>query len=139
MGGVTELSKLLANLAPSLHPDEFVFLTLPEGAYGDATELKPIASYREPEGLTLVVSQQHAVDAGIRFEGTFRVITLQVHSDLHAVGLTAVVAESLRRVGISANFIAAFHHDHVFVPASRGEDALDTLLELSRSSVRDSV
>jgi len=34
---------------------------------------------------------------------------------LSAVGLTAVFAGALAAAGISANVVAGFHHDHVFV------------------------
>jgi hypothetical protein len=59
-------------------------------------------------------------------------ITLGVQSSLAAIGLTARVAEALTARGISANMIAAFHHDHVFVPWERREEALATLETLSR-------
>jgi hypothetical protein len=54
-----------------------------------------------------------------------------VHSSLEAVGLTAAVAAVLAAAGISANLVAAFHHDHVFVPADRAGEALDRLRRLS--------
>ena len=57
----------------------------------------------------------------------FRRITLGVQSSLEAVGLTAAVAGALTAVGISANVVAAFHHDHVFVPAERAADAMARL------------
>ena len=63
-------------------------------------------------------------------------ITLQVHSSLAAVGLTARVAESLAARGISANMVAAFHHDHVFVPWARRTDALNALAELYKLSTK---
>jgi hypothetical protein len=50
-----------------------------------------------------------------------------VHSSLEAVGLTAAVAGALTAAGISANVVAAFHHDHVFVPADRAEAAMAQL------------
>ena len=58
-------------------------------------------------------------------------ITLQVHSSLTAVGLTARVADALAEAGISANMVAAIHHDHVFVPWERREESLAILHRLS--------
>ena len=58
-------------------------------------------------------------------------ITLGVQSSLAAIGLTARVAEALAARGISANMVAAFHHDHVFVPWERREEALALLRGLS--------
>ena len=52
------------------------------------------------------------------------------------MGLTAVVARTLAAESISANVIAGYHHDHVFVPAERADDALELLAQLvSRVSV----
>jgi hypothetical protein len=62
--------------------------------------------------------------------------TLQVHSSLAAVGLTARVAESLAAHGISANMVAAYHHDHVFVPWARRTDALKILENLSKGHTK---
>ena len=58
-------------------------------------------------------------------------ITLGIHSSLAAIGLTARVSGALAERGISANMIAACHHDHVFVPWARREEAMTALLELS--------
>ena len=63
-------------------------------------------------------------------------ITLQVHSSLAAVGLTARVAESLAERGISANMVAAFHHDHVFVPWPRRAEALIILENLAKGHTK---
>ena len=59
-----------------------------------------------------------------------RCIRLGAHSSLAAVGLTAAVSGRLAERGISANVIAAYHHDYVFVPADRAEEALAALGEL---------
>ncbi len=58
-------------------------------------------------------------------------ITLNVHSALEAVGLTAAVATALTREGISANVVAAYYHDHIFVPEVDAERALEALRALS--------
>jgi hypothetical protein len=60
-------------------------------------------------------------------------ITLRVHSSLAAVGLTAAVAAALSDHGISANVVAAYCHDHIFVPADRAEEALAALRSLQAS------
>jgi hypothetical protein len=58
-------------------------------------------------------------------------ITLNVHSSLAAVGLTAAVSQALAGAGIPANIVAAACHDHVFVPWDRRADALAILHRLS--------
>ena len=78
------------------------------------------ALIREAEGVTLVRPG----------EGWAR-ITLGIHSSLEAVGLTARVSAALTERGISANIVAALHHDHVFVPWERRDEALAVLRGLS--------
>lgn len=130
MKGETDLGKMLATLQPTLRDEEYVFCTVGNGRYGDHSELEPIASFLEAEGLTLVIPKLRADQHGIAYDGVFRCITLSVHSSLDAVGLTAVVATKLAEHNISANVIAAFYHDHIFVQAHRAEAALAALKEL---------
>jgi hypothetical protein len=88
------------------------------------TEAPPLgdafALIRESEGVTI-----------IRPGTGWARITLGVHSSLAAVGLTARVADALAAQRISANMVAAFHHDHVFVPWDRRDEALAALLEFT--------
>jgi hypothetical protein len=108
--------------------EEFVFCTVP-GDVSDYLELNPLATFRENEGLTLVLTKKAASNAGLSFESTFKQITLTVHSSLDAVGLTAAVASKLASKGISANIIAAYYHDHIFVPTEKAAHALSALKE----------
>ena len=129
--GELGLATLLAGLSPRLAPGEFVFCTLAGAAYGDAAGLAPLAAFAEEEGLTLVAPLERAAAAGHACDQPMRCITLGVHSSLEAVGLTAAVAAALAARDISANVIAAYHHDHVFVPAARAQEALELLQALS--------
>jgi hypothetical protein len=45
------------------------------------------------------------------------------------VGLTAAVSAKLATKGISANVIAAYYHDHIFVQSTKAEIALSALKE----------
>ena len=128
MVGETNLSKLLASMSPELMPGEYVFCSV-QGEYSDFNELSPIASFREAEGLTLVISKQSAIANKLPFESVFIGITLTVHSSLDAVGLTAAVSAKLAEKGISANVIAAYYHDHIFVQADKSELAIKALGE----------
>lgn len=131
MPGERELPRLLANLSPLLGVTEYVFCTFPGAAFGDVPGLSPVGAFMEDEGLTLVVPRGEADGQGCAYEGVFRCITLRVHSSLEAVGLTAAVATALARNDIPANVVAAYHHDHVFVPAAQAEDALAVLADLA--------
>ncbi len=121
------VAQMLAALAPRLLPGDYVFACLPESAAADSAALAPMATFREEEGLTVVVERGSAEQAGLSFDGVFRCITLGLNSSLDEVGLTAAVATALAARDISANVIAAFHHDHVFVPAGRADEALAVL------------
>jgi uncharacterized protein len=121
MPGETDLETLLAALEPRLQPDEFVFCSVPE-VMGD-----PICVFREVEGLTLILRRGEAERLGLEFTYPCRMITLAVHSSLEAVGLLARITALLAERGISVNAVSAYHHDHLFVPADRAEEALAAL------------
>lgn len=127
MSGVTDLGELLAAMRPVLTPGEWVFVTAAAPVDG------AIATVVEDEGVTSVVDLAAAQRAGLTGEPVMARITLQVHSALEAVGLTAAVSTSLAARGIPANVVAGFFHDHVFVPLDRAAEAVATLEELSRA------
>lgn len=129
MAGETDLASLLSSMAPELVEGGFVFCTLENACYGDFAQLLPLASFREREGVTLVLPRNGADEAGLTYESVFRCITLTVHSSLDAVGLTAAVCARLAQRGISANVIAAYYHDHIFVQSERATEALAVLKE----------
>lgn len=131
--GILQIDDLLASMKPVLSSEEYVFCTV-EGGLSDHLNLKPIATFDEREGLTLVITRQTANSAGIDYENTYRQITLTVHSSLEAVGLTAAVSRQLASVGVSANVIAAFYHDHIFVQSDKADIALSALQALSEES-----
>ena len=134
MSGETNLSKLLATMAPQLLADEYVFVTVENGRYGDYATLSPIATFMEAEGLTLVLTKTKADKGGLNYEATFRCITLLVHSSLEAIGLTAAIATKLATHQISANVIAGYFHDHIFVQAEKAESAMSALYALSQET-----
>ncbi|HKK49302.1 MAG TPA: ACT domain-containing protein [Alkalispirochaeta sp.] len=127
MNGETDLDTILASLDPQASTDEFVFCTFPEGRYSDHAILDPIACVTEDEGLTLVLPREQADVSSLPYETAFRRITLSVHSSLTAVGLTAAVATRLAEHGISANVVAGYYHDHIFVPSELANEAVATL------------
>ncbi|MEQ8604071.1 MAG: ACT domain-containing protein [Marivibrio sp.] len=127
--GERDLTRLLAGLAPSLDPAlyRFVFSATPP----DAERRAALMSFREAEGWTLILpADWPEADVGSASAPMAR-LTLRVHSSLEAIGLTAAVAGALTQAGISANVVAAYHHDHLFVPAADGERALAVLEALA--------
>lgn len=117
------LARLIAALSPRLDPDPWVFVSV----RSLPADTLPLMTFREEEGMTMIVRPEEARRIGQPGGPAFRRITLGVNSSLEAVGLTAAVASTLTAIGISANVVAAFHHDHVFVPAERADDALACL------------
>lgn len=135
MPAICDLSQLLREMEPVLADKPCVFVALPQGTNLTAALQLPIseihALIQEQEGWTLIVDQTVADLRQWPYQSAFRRITLQVHSSLDAVGLTAAVAQQLAACDISANVVAAYHHDHIYVPASRAHDALKALQELT--------
>jgi hypothetical protein len=118
-------------MEPELGCEEYIFATFPAAVYGDLAPLAPVASIREREGMTLVIERTVAEAAEVSFEAVFRRISLKVHSSLQAAGLTAAITGVLNEKGISANVIAGYFHDHIFVPSQSAEAALQALKDLS--------
>ena len=129
MVGETNLSTLLSNMSPELQPAEYVFCTV-KAAGAELNKylgLQPLASFMEAEGLTLVIEKSVAQAENLAYESVFKCITLKVHSSLDAVGLTAAVAGKLAEYGISANVMAAYYHDHIFVQTDKAGAAMQAL------------
>jgi hypothetical protein len=126
MPGVRRLETLLANMRPEMAPGIFVFCSLPEGQ-PLAANITPVMLFREREGITYVVRREEAEQAGLSCEFPSRLISLTVHSSLDAVGFLAAIVSRLADAGISVNPVAGFHHDHLFVPQERADEALRLL------------
>ncbi|MGI5309785.1 ACT domain-containing protein [Rheinheimera sp. WS51] len=131
MSGETNLQQLLWAMSPKLMPYDYVFCTVAND-YSEINAVAPLALFREAEGLTLVITKESAIANNLSFSSVFKQITLTVHSSLEAVGLTAAVATKLAEKGISANVIAAYYHDHIFVQADKAALAIAALTELSQ-------
>lgn len=124
--GERDLRVLLRDLRPTLQDGQWVFVTadhVPDGA-------APLATFAEPEGLSLLLTREQADAAGLAYDFVGAWISLTVHSALDAVGLTAAVAGQLAAGGISCNVIAARYHDHVLVPHERAQKALSLIEQL---------
>ena len=129
MPGEKNLKQLLKNASPFLNEGEFVFCAIMEGTAIDLQNA--VAIFREKEAVTVVVPRAFADELSLQYESIFSWITLRVHSSLEAVGLTAVFSTALARAGISCNVIAAYYHDHIFVPQGDTERAMHVLQHLN--------
>ena len=54
-------------------------------------------------------------------------ITLNIHSDLNAIGFIAKISERFAKKNISVYVISAFYHDHLFVLEKDADDAMFAL------------
>lgn len=128
MTGEKNLQALLAGMHPVRRAGEYVYVLWPHG--------RPLtsgieAAVREAEGLTVVLPRAQADKEGLSYDFVGAWITLQIHSALEAVGLTAAVSKALTDARISCNVLAGFHHDHLLVPVADAPRALEVLAELA--------
>jgi hypothetical protein len=130
MSGVSDLGELIRSMKPTAREGEFVLVSVdPLRLVGMPAE----AMIREDEGSTVVMKRSDADAEGLTYDFVAAWITLTVHSDLAAVGLTAAFSTALAHAGISCNVLAGFHHDHLLVPSDRRDDALAALEALAEA------
>ena len=148
VSGEKKLDKLIGSMHPVLSDQKYVFASLNTDSSVSRTtntdsrvsqttlieQLAPLGTFYEKEGLTVIVLKTNADALGISYQGVFQCITLNVHSSLEAVGLTAAVSSALANQDISANVVAAYYHDHIFVPVAKANQALSCLLKLVTDS-----
>ena len=115
-----------------LDPVSYVFVTTQ--APDALSQVPAIMRFTEAEGETLIVSDAAELPDDVTRSDAYARITLNVHSALDAVGFLAAVCTALARGGISTNAVAAFYHDHIFVPRERAQDAITILETLSASA-----
>ncbi|HEY9880561.1 MAG TPA: ACT domain-containing protein [Leptolyngbyaceae cyanobacterium] len=129
MVGETDLSELLRTMRPELKAEEFVFCTVPSDQLSKLA-VRPVSLFYEQEGISLILSRPQADRQKISYQYPCRLITLEVHSSLDAIGFLATITQALAAWGISVNPVSAYYHDHLFVPADRAEDAMSCLHQL---------
>lgn len=132
MAGETSLATMLETLTVSVRDEWYVVVTL---APSDA--VPPLgngiaALIEEAEGPTVVASVQRATAEGWPQDFIAAWLTIDVHSALEAVGLTAAFSRQLGRAGIPCNVIAGFHHDHILVPHDKSDAAVEVIEALAQ-------
>jgi hypothetical protein len=132
MIGETDLAKILKTLKPKHNAGDHVFCVVNDLNTFNLNEI--IFFFREEEGTTVILRKDVADKLNLEYTFVAAWITLTVHSSLEAVGLTATFSKALAEDGISCNVVAAYHHDHIFVPRKDGEKALRVLTKLSESA-----
>jgi len=128
--GETSLTTLLSTLKLTLSPETFVFITLPS-VEPSPPSLQIQMSFREAEGTTIITTQESADTYGIDYTFPCKMITLNVHSSLEAVGFMAVISAKLTEHGIGVNPVSGYYHDHCFVPLGKEHEAMKALQDLA--------
>ncbi|WP_138935100.1 ACT domain-containing protein [Roseovarius arcticus] len=128
MAGEQDLERLLAEMSPVLDTQIYVYVTLP------SRDVPPLIAPRmimqEAEGTTIIVTRAAADEAGLAHVFACRMITLNVHSALDAVGFLARITARLAELGMGVNPVAGYFHDHLFVPEARADDAMTALHQM---------
>ena len=131
MAAELELSKLIDSMSPTLMPEVYVFATV--DINHDCNGIRFRMQFFEEEGITFILKRQEAETAGLAYEFPCRMITLNIHSALDAVGFIAKIATKLAGLGMGVNPVAGFYHDHLFVPEDRAEDAMKALHAMTKN------
>ncbi len=133
MTGETNLAVLIGGMKPRLHDAVYVFATLPPGQPMPPV-VEPVMVFREAEGRTFILTEEEVRMVGLDATFRCRMITLEIHSALEAVGFLAAITSRLAAAGMGVNPVSAFYHDHLFVPADRAEEAMAVLEEMAQEA-----
>lgn len=118
-------------MQPVLMPDTYAYVTVAAGR-PIPSHLNPLATFKEPEGWSLLLTEREALTSALPHAFWCRGISLQIQPSLFAVGLLAAISERLARAGISVNIVSAYHRDYIFVPTVRAVEALSILRRMSQ-------
>ncbi|MCF6233734.1 MAG: ACT domain-containing protein [Rhodobacteraceae bacterium] len=128
--------EMISGMTPVMRPGDFVFVTSDDPDLVASLSSKAISTFKEDEGMSMLVPIEVAEKSMQNIDHPMRCITLNVFSSLEGVGLTAAVATALGDNAIPCNMIAAFHHDHVFIPSEKSDEALAVLISLQNQATK---
>jgi hypothetical protein len=131
MTGEKNLEKLLKSMKPYCNEGDYVFCTVKD--FGEINLNRVLMFFREKEAITVIIKKELADNLHLPYSFVASWISLDVHSSLEAVGLTAAFSNALAVQGISCNVVAAFYHDHIFVAKNDRDKALKILESLSEN------
>jgi hypothetical protein len=131
MSGEKNLRKLIKEMKPVLNTGKYVFTTLSN--IDKIPRSETIFEFKEKEGITIVLEKSKADELNVSYQFIASWITLEIHSSLEAIGLTAAFSGELAKYNISCNIVAGYYHDHIFVDHKDGEKALKRLIAFSNN------
>lgn len=130
MPGETDLTKILATLKIRRREEPFTVVTVPKPVeLGAGVE----AVINEGDSVTAVVTLDAARRRGWHGEFEAAWLTVDAHTALDGVGLTAALSRALAAEGIPCNILAGYFHDHLLVALDRADDAVAAIDALTES------
>ncbi|WP_282059851.1 ACT domain-containing protein [Roseobacter litoralis] len=133
MSGETDLKTLMQTMTARLDASVYVFATLVSDTI--PADITPRMMFEENEGTTYILKQSDAKRHNLPHEFPCKMITLDVHSSLEAVGFIAQISAALAEEGMGVNPVSGFYHDHLFVPLGKEADAMRILAQLSEPQI----
>jgi SAM-dependent methyltransferase len=129
--GESDLDVILEKLSVIRRPGRFAVVAVDEPpALGDGVE----ALVAETDRVTVVATVERAERSGWRIDFEAAWLTLDVHSSMEAVGLTAAVAAALATRDIPCNVLAGWTSDHILVPVAKADEAMAALTDVKEST-----
>lgn len=125
MAGGMDLDVLITAMRPTLDARHFVYVTTQKCV--DSAALRPVMVFEEVEGTTLILEAATAKTHGLESVFACRMITLNVHSSLEAVGFIAKIASRLAAAGMGVNPVSGYFHDHLFIAEDQAAEAMALL------------
>ncbi len=129
--GETNIEKLIAHMKPVLNHGDYVFCTVKDISI--IPRNVTICEVKEKEGVTVVLLKEDAEHYDLEYAYIASWITLNIHSSLEAVGLTAAFSTELSKHNISCNVVAGYYHDHIFIDKKDSVTALTVLNAMTQS------
>jgi hypothetical protein len=128
MLGIKDLKQTLQSIKVICDDVEYGFASIEDEKL--VSRDKVLATFHENGRLAVIAPKSYLDSMSIDNEGPYAKLTIDVNTSLELVGLTAVMATKLADHGISANFVATFYHDHVFVQYDLRQKTKDLLESL---------
>ncbi|MBI2405634.1 ACT domain-containing protein [Candidatus Microgenomates bacterium] len=128
MTGQTDLSGVLKSLQVSCDNIEYGFASVKDKQINFDDQV--LGTFKENEGLTIIAPREYFETNDIQYEGPYAKLTIEVHTSLELVGLTAILARKLAENQISANVVAGYFHDHIFVQYAVRQKAIEAINNL---------